>query len=565
MSRSEPAAIRGTALMTRRDAPQAYGYPRPCPPHPGAATKDPPVPMRPRRLLFIVAALILLPVVALVFGAFAVLSESTEFVNEQLAFENPLAIPPLLVPRTENGEKVFDLTAQDGERAFFPGKPASTLGFNGAYLGPTIRASRGDKVRVNVTNTLGETTTVHWHGMHLPAEMDGGPHQVVEPGETWRPHWTVTNEASTLWYHPHQMGRTGEHVYRGLAGMFIIDDANSASLGLPSEYGLDDIPLVVQDRKFDADGQLVFEHDPGAVFPKAAGMLGDTILVNGTRAPYLEAPRKLIRLRILNGSDGRRYNFGFSGDHPFYQIATDGGFLESPMEMTRLLLSPGERAEVLVDLSNVEGPLTLMSYAVIDNQNVIQRFTKKMFGENDEYRQFKVLEIRPVAGDYAAGEIPQSLNRIERLDEASAVKTRHFSFQDARSINGRSMEHERIDEVVKRGDTEVWTVESQMPIYHSFHVHGVQFLLLERNGEEPPAREQGWKDTVIVNPSDTVRLILRFQDYSDPGVPYMFHCHILEHEDRGMMGQFVVVDDPNQEVRVRSPLTDAPGEEHAPH
>jgi bilirubin oxidase len=161
----------------------------------------------------------------------------------------PLAIPPLLEPRNESGEKVFDLVARRGNTQFRPGVETTTAGFNGAYLGPTIRAHRGDRVRMNVTNSLDEPTTVHWHGMHLPAAMDGGPHQIIDAGSTWQPHWTISNEVSTLWYHPHFMGRTGPQVYSGLAGLFIIDDANSDALALPRTYGVDDIPVVVQDRK----------------------------------------------------------------------------------------------------------------------------------------------------------------------------------------------------------------------------------------------------------------------------------------------------------------------------
>jgi bilirubin oxidase len=477
--------------------------------------------------------------------------ESEEFVNEQLSPENPLYIPPLLEPRLENGEKVFDLAVQAGETEFFQGKPTKTLGFNGNYLGPTLRASTGDKVRLNVTNNLGDATTVHWHGMHLPAAMDGGPHQVIRPGQTWQPHWTVGNEAATLWYHPHLMGTTGEQVYRGLAGFFIIDDENSGALALPNQYGVDDIPLVVQDRQFDDNAQLVYHHEQSAL---TAGMLGDTILVNGTHAPYLEAPAKLIRLRLLNGSNARRYNFGFSDNRVFYQIATDGGLLEAPVERTRLLLAPAERAEILVDLSTTQEPVMLMSYAFADSDNAIQNSIQaSLVGGTDEGQQFKVLELRPEPGNFAGQEIPETLNRIDRFDEADAVKTRRFVLE-AITINSKQMDHSRVDEVVRKGDTEIWELYNNSPIYHPFHIHGVQFLVLDREGAAPPAYEQGWKDTVMVRPEETVRVVMQFRDYSDPNLPYMFHCHILEHEDMGMMGQFVVVDDLSDDVQIQSPL-----------
>lgn len=503
-----------------------------------------------------------LGVVLLIAGAitFVVLTrpQKNPFPNAQVEITNKLAIPPLLAPRMENGEKVFDLTAAKGETTFTPGKSTATFGFNGSYLGPTIRASANDKVRINVTNKLGEPTAVHWHGMHLPPAMDGGPHQIIEDGAVWQPYWTVTNEAATLWYHPHLMGNTGEQVYRGLAGLFIIDDANSTALDLPHDYGVDDIPLVVQDRKFDANGQLVYEqHGAGSDLPRPAGMIGDTILVNGTLAPYVEVPKKMVRFRLVNGSNGRRYNFGFADDHPFYAIATDGGLLEAPVQVSRLMLASGERAEIVVDLSDTTGPLMLMSYGVPDTGNPLVTFVSGFFGEDDTNQQFKVLDVRPQAGDYAMKALPQKLNTIEKLDESAATNVRRFRL-DSRTINNKILDHSRVDVVVKKGDTEVWEIENQAPFYHSFHIHGLQFQVISRNNAPPPAYEQGWKDTVIVPQAELVRVIMRFDGPSDPTLPYMFHCHILEHEDMGMMGQFVVVDNLSDVVKLKSPLVDGP-------
>lgn len=209
-----------------------------------------------RRLLYGVLGLVAVVAVAVVV-ILITRPQKNAFPNEQMAFANKLAMPPLLAPRMENGEKVFDLTVEKGTNGVTQGTSTATYGYNGSYLGPTIRASTNDKVRVNITNELGEATTVHWHGMKVPAALDGGPHQIIEAGAMWHPAWTVTNEASTLWYHPHLMGKTGEQVYRGLAGLFIIDDANSDAIDIPHEYGVDDIPLVVQDKQFDANGQFI--------------------------------------------------------------------------------------------------------------------------------------------------------------------------------------------------------------------------------------------------------------------------------------------------------------------
>ena len=487
-----------------------------------------------------------------------------DYVNEGTVLQSPLMIPPLLQPRVDGDEKVFELRIMRGQTALLPGKPADTAGFNGTFLGPTIRAHRGDKIRINVTNELGDITTVHWHGMHLPAAMDGGPHQTILSGATWSPYWTVANEAATLWYHPHVAEHTGPWIYAGLAGLFIIDDANSDVLSLPKMYGVDDIPLIVQDRSFDAAGQLTYADSR---MRETFGQLGDAILVNGTYAPYIEVPQKLVRLRLVNASNARRYNFGFSDGRSFHQIATDGGFLDSPVERTHLVLAPAERAEIVVDMSPSERPVTLMSDAVPGAARMFHLLRSIRLGQGDEYQQFKILELRPRPRAAPKDALPKQLNAIARLDENAAARTRVFHLTDRMSINGKAMNHRRVDEIVRKGDIEIWEIRDEEALfYHPFHIHGVQFQVLDRDGEPAADYERGWKDTVLVNPFETVRVITRFVDYADPHLPYMFHCHILEHEDMGMMGQFVVVDSPSADVRVISPLTemDRAGHHHTP-
>lgn len=173
-----------------------------------------------------------------------------------LDFANPLRIPPLLEPRTDGeGRTVFDLDLRAGTSELIPGTTTETWGANGSYLGPTLRATRGDRVRINVRNGLPEDTTLHWHGMHLPAAADGNPHQLIEPGDTWSPSWRIDQPAATLWYHPHPHGRTADHVYRGVAGLFLLDDPDGPD-GLPAEYGVDDIPVILQDKRIRDDGSL---------------------------------------------------------------------------------------------------------------------------------------------------------------------------------------------------------------------------------------------------------------------------------------------------------------------
>ena len=469
--------------------------------------------------------------------------QQPKFVNHGLVMQNKLIIPPLLEPQIVREEKVFVLSAEQGETIFLEGKSTNTAGYNGTYLGPTLRAYKGDHVRIVVTNNLSQPTTTHWHGMHLPAIMDGGPHQEIAPDGIWEPHWTIENEAATLWYHPHVLEQTGEQVYSGLAGLFIIDDENADSLSLPKEYGVDDLPLIVQDREFTENGQFVYAPERRDELGHT-GMLGDTILVNGSYAPFVDVPAKQIRLRILNASNARRYNFGFDDGRTFHQIATDGGLLPSPVPRTRMILAPGERAEVVVDLTGETNPLTLISDAVHE-ENEVLRFARTIINaERDENQVFKIIELRPQPTVEVPEALPQLLNSIELIPSTSAIRTRRFILDPRnRSINGEVMDHQYVNEVVHSGDVEIWEIINLSGTFHPFHIHGVQFQILDRGGKPPADYEKGWKDTVLVSNAEIVHVIMRFPEFSDRHTPYMYHCHILEHEDMGMMGQFIVTDE----------------------
>jgi len=447
----------------------------------------------------------------------------------EVRFENRLAIPPLADSELDaEGRRVFTLTAESGESEFRPGESTETWGFNGPYLGPTLRATRGEEVMVDFENGLDEATTVHWHGMHLPAAADGGPHQLVEPRASWTPSWEIDQPAATLWYHPHPHGDTEEHVYRGLAGMFILDDEEEAGLDLPREYGVDDVPVIVQDKRFADDGSLV-EDDR-----ERLGILGDTLLVNGTYGPYLDVSTERVRLRLLNGSTARTYDFGFSDQRDFSLIATDGGLLERPAELDRIQLSPGERAEIIVTMEPRER-VVLRSYPPDLEPG---SDTSRQDGGEDS---FDVLQLRAAAQLNPSAAVPTELTDVAELDPADAAETREFELRSDR-INGEEMDMERIDEVVEVGTTEVWEVENGHGRPHTFHVHDVQFQVLDVDGEDPPPELSGWKDTIQLPPRAQVRLVMAFEDYADPDSPYMYHCHLLRHEDEGMMGQFVVVE-----------------------
>ncbi|MEE2035242.1 multicopper oxidase family protein [Rhodococcus chondri] len=447
--------------------------------------------------------------------------------TEQVVFDRRLHIPPLATSTVdESGTRVFDLRMQRGTHDLGHGPDTRTWGVNGDYLGPTLRATRGEQVRVNVTNNVGERSTLHWHGMHLPAAMDGGPHQTIESGATWSPHWTIDQPAATLWYHPHLHGSTAEHVYRGLAGMFLLDDP--ATPALPDDYGIDDIPLIVQDKKFD-DDQL---DEDGEMFADV-GTLGDEILVNGTPRPFLDVHTERVRLRLLNASNARVYNFSFDTGLAFALIGTDGGLLERPMTLRSVQLSPGERAEIVVEVP--AGGRTVLRSTPPDLR---ADFWQTRFSGGDD--RFDVLELRAAPTLASTAQVPGQLAAFEDLGEATV--TRHLDLTGASTINGRSMDMARVDEVVVAGTTELWQIRNVSGLIHNFHVHDAQFRIVDITGM-PPGHPglAGRKDTVYVPPGATVQLLMRFEDHTDPSVPYMYHCHLLRHEDDGMMGQFVVV------------------------
>ncbi|MGW5380366.1 multicopper oxidase family protein [Nocardia sp. NPDC003999] len=485
-------------------------------------------PRKRRWLLIVVVCVAALPV--LVVGGVAwVYARADVSTAGKTEFRNELAIPPLAPSRVgADGTRTFELDMRAGRREFQPGRTTETWGFNGDYLGPTLRARRGENVAVTVRNTLPEASTVHWHGMHLPAAMDGGPHQMVAPGAAWTPRWTIDQPAATLWYHPHPHGATEKHVRRGLAGMFLLDDEVSTALPLPSDYGVNDLPLIVQDVRFD-----------GAAFDSAhamfrdVGFLGDRTMVNGTLAPYRDVGDELVRLRLLNASTARIYTFVFADGRPFSLVATDSGLIERPSTVDRLRLSPGERAEIVVRMR--PGERTVLRGGELDAG--LDFWTQRFSGGDDT---FDILELRAASTLRPAPELPAVLASPTTPDGGDSVLERHFDLNLA-GINGRPMAMDRIDFAVTRGTAETWVVRNNDGMPHNFHIHDVRFRVLAVDDEPPPPALTGPKDTVFLPPNSTVRLAMRFDGPADPDAPYMYHCHLLWHEDLGMMGQFVVV------------------------
>ena len=459
---------------------------------------------------------------------------------------------PLFIPDTLSGSSI-NLSLQNGQVEFYPGFNTNTIGYNQDILGETIILDKGADVTLNVTNNLAEPTTLHWHGLHVSAENDGSPHTVIEAGQTWSPSFTVLDHAATYWYHPHLHEQTEEQVTRGAAGFIIVRDNDEAQLELPRTYGVDDFPIVIQSRAFDTNKQFLWN--------TAAD---DVIMCNGTLDAYLEAPAQIIRLRLLNGSTERVYNLGFQNNLNFHQIASDGGLLDAPVSLTRLRLVPGERAEILLDLSAQQGQsINLMSFASelpsgtygAANPSAMPMGSIAGYSNNSlNGNDFSVLQINvnaPTSNPVTS--IPSALITNVPYLESNANATRNLLFQPAQmgpngmlngpfEINGQIFDMEVINFEIPLNNIEVWELTNQTAIAHPFHIHDVQFYIIEINGNPPPANMQGRKDVVLVPPMfGTVRFITKFEDFADDDMPYMYHCHMLSHEDDGMMGQFLVL------------------------
>ena len=289
---------------------------------------------------------------AIGFGAFSssALLYARFGIGEPAPFSTPLPIPKL-IDAAKQGNAV-KLKVMSGRHAFVKGKPTRTYGYSAPILGPVIRLRRGDEVEMTVENALDFVTTVHWHGLLVPGYNDGGPQQLIHPGDSWRPVLKIDQAAATLWFHPHPHHDTARQIYMGLAGMIIVDDGSDARLGLPRTFGVDDLPIILQDRSFGSDGSIEYDNNDLNPLDVIYGARGETIIVNGAIAPFAKVPPGLVRLRLLNAANAQNFELRFSDRRTFYVIASDGGFLSAPVAVTQLTISPAERFEVLVDFAD---------------------------------------------------------------------------------------------------------------------------------------------------------------------------------------------------------------------
>ncbi len=441
---------------------------------------------------------------------------------------------------------------------FGNGAGSETFGINHNYLGPVLRVKQGQTLPFDVSNTIDDVTTLHWHGLHIPGDVDGGPHQEIEPGHTWSPDLPIVQNASMNWFHSHMHGKTSHQTYKGLAGIMLIEDDASLSADLPKTYGVDDFTLILQDKTFDAAGRMSYVVN-AELFEE--GFIGDTLVVNGAIAPVMQSvPTGLVRLRILNACNARFLSLSMATG-PVTVIASDGGFLSSSVETDTLFMSPGERYEILVDMNQADANSLIVDFGA--PEGVLGFLTGLV--RPDTGRKTALTLSRNAQQKGFSGSMPNALATMAPPDRSQATRTRSFKLTmdgggeqfaalaaswgnvcgnvnmgglSGMGINGQPMNMDRIDEQVRKGDTEIWRISVDDEL-HPFHIHGCSFRILSQEDAPPPAYAQGWKDMVHVQ-GGWSEVMMRF-DYEAPEeTPYMYHCHILEHEDCGMMGQFTV-------------------------
>lgn len=432
----------------------------------------------------------------------------------------------LQLPREMSGTTLTATAAMDG-----------SFRLGGALPAPTLRAQSGSTFSLAVMNQLGEPTNIHWHGLLVPADMDGHPKDLIQTGGSKQFSFAVRQRAGTYWYHPHQHMGTGRQIHQGMAGFYLVTDAEEQALGLPS--GEFDVPLLLQDRRGEELRYTPIGND------MADGYLGDTPFVNGTPNPFFEVAAARYRLRLLNAANARIFKLTLADQRPFHLIATDGGLLASPVETTSLLLGPGERAEILVDFSrdSLGSSVMLQSAEFTVGSGGGHGGGHGGHGSSSGTPQGAAMDL--VRFDVkrqgpAPGALPSRLASLDRLDMQMVQRTRRFVLgmregvtEGMHTINDKLFEMARVDEQVPAGTVELWEFQStDAAVIHPMHMHGMQFQVLSRSSGPLGPSDQGWKDTTLVFPMETVRLLVRIG--TDRGL-FLLHCHTLEHGDDGMM------------------------------
>jgi FtsP/CotA-like multicopper oxidase with cupredoxin domain len=416
---------------------------------------------------------------------------------------------PLHVPN-EVDASLSLLTCAPAQVNMGDGVLRTVLAYNGRFPGPTWIARTGDTINVTLQNSLSEETITHWHGLVVDYANDGGPRLSIPSGGTYGYSFPILQRAGLNFYHPHPHMLTGKQVCLGLAGAFIIRDAEEDALGLPS--GAYEVPLVVRDASFDNKGNMAYN-------PTSSGFSGRFPLVNGTLNAMLKVDRGVYRFRVLNGANARVFRLALSNGAPFTIIGNDGGLLRAPATASEIELGMGERLDLLINFS-----------ALAAGQSVVLRcLTAK----------WNLVQFVGTGAPGAAYTPPAVLSAIPTLVGPSQP-TRTFSFDGMSRINGLQYDMNRIDFQVRLGVTERWRFKTGGNAPHPVHVHGASYQVVSRTGGRNRLFpwESGWKDTVLLNDKETVDVLVRFNDYR--GL-YVMHCHQLEHEGMGMMLNFEVV------------------------
>ncbi|MCC3737587.1 multicopper oxidase family protein [Staphylococcus hominis] len=414
--------------------------------------------------------------------------------------KNEIIFPKVAESKKDNnGYKNYTLKAKEGKTEFYKNNFSNTLGYNGNLLGPTLKLKKGDKVKIKLINNLDENTTFHWHGLEVNGKVDGGPSQVIKPGKEKTIKFEVNQDSATLWYHPHPSPNTAKQVYNGLSGLLYIEDSKKNNY--PSNYGKNDLPIIIQDKTF-VSKKLNYSKTKDE-----DGTQGDTVLVNGIVNPKLTAKEEKIRLRLLNGSNARDLNLKLSNNQSFEYIASDGGQLKNAKKLKEINLAPSERKEIVIDLSKMKGE----KISLVDNDKTV---------------------ILPISNK------EKSSNKSNTPKVGKKIKLEGMN--DNVTINGNKFDPNRIDFTQKLNQKEVWEIENVKDkmggMKHPFHIHGTQFKVLSVDGEKPPKDMRGKKDVISLEPGQKAKIEVVFKNTGT----YMFHCHILEHEDNGMMGQVKV-------------------------
>ncbi len=426
-------------------------------------------------------------------------------------FSTQMPILPTLQP-VQSGLDVdiYKIPIKAGTAEILPGVQTPVLTYGGRFLGPTIRAKTNRRVKIMYQNQLDMPANVHLHGGHVPSVSDGHPMDVIQPGQARVYDYPNTQQGATLWYHDHSHHMEAEHVYRGLQGFYLIEDDSERRLNLPS--GAYDVPILLRDVEFDANGELIFFDDPAN---------RTTILANGKAQPYFPVAARKYRFRLLNGSNEHVFQLNLGGE-TMTKIASDGGLLPAPVPVTEMQLASAERAEIVVDFARYP----------IGTQLVLSN-------GSDPILRFDVVR-RAVD----TSRVPDQLRPLPALPTPTVTRDVALSFDLTADpiglVNGRPFDPARVDFQIKRGSTEIWNVVNAdtFAIDHTFHMHLVQFRVLERNGAAPPQHDAGLKDTVRLPPGGSLKLQATFRDYLGK---YVYHCHYLEHSSIGMMAQMEII------------------------